>query len=62
MSTQVGDVVRLRIENWADGLLMIVEEVRSWGVIGVIPTPQGEAPLRVKFDDITAVWRPVANA
>ena len=55
---QVGDVVQLKIEDhWANDLLMIVEETRDWGVVGFIPTPRGDAPIRANHEHITAIWR-----
>jgi hypothetical protein len=60
MKPQIGDVIRLNTgEHWANGLLLIIEEVHSWGVIGMIPTPTGDAPLRVRNEEIISVWRPV---
>jgi hypothetical protein len=58
---KVGDVVKLTgpHETWRD-CLMTVEEVRQWGVIGVVAVPgQSEAPLRVSFSEIAAVYREV---
>lgn len=41
--------------------LMVVEEVRSWGVTGTVVAPQEEEyPLRVAFDEIAAVYRRVS--
>jgi hypothetical protein len=60
---QFGDVVQLHIvQNWAHGLLMVVEEVRAWGVTGMVPTPSGDAPMRAKFEEITTIWRRVPDA
>lgn len=61
-NVQVGDAVRIKFDGWCDGLIMVVEEVRSWGVIGTVPTPNGDAPMRLQFDEIVAVWRPVPDA
>ena len=59
MTVSQGDVVRLAMPGkWADDLLMIVEETHDWGLVGIIPTPQGEAPLRVRHSDVAAVWQP----
>jgi hypothetical protein len=60
---QVGDVVRLTLNgSWADSLLMIVEDVRPWGLRGVVPTPQGDAPMRAALADIAVVWRRVLDS
>ena len=61
----IGDVVQLsfgRRQMWAEGLLMIVEETKTWGVTGVVPTPQGDAPMRANFSEIVQVWHRVPDA
>ena len=40
-------------------VFMKVDEVRTWGVIGMVITDQGAAPLRSPFEDIAAVYRKV---
>jgi hypothetical protein len=58
---QIGDIVLIKTTTettlWGDCLL-VVEEVRSWGVIGVVPGP-GKAiyPLRLAHGDIAAIYR-----
>jgi len=56
---QVGDVVLLgdRDGFWADCLLL-VEEIRPWGVVGIVRGPKrSDYPLRVPYDGIDAVYR-----
>jgi len=58
---QVGDVVLIggNDEFWM-GCLLLFEEFRSWGVIGVVRGPkQADYPLRVAYDDISTVYRKV---
>lgn len=60
-SIKVGDVVLLgdRDGFWVDCLLL-VEEIRPWGVVGVVRGPKhSDYPLRVPFSDIVTVYRKV---
>ena len=59
MKIEEGDVVLLKGDGWWVGCLMKVDEVRKWGVIGMVITDQGAAPLRSPFEDIAAVYRKV---
>jgi hypothetical protein len=59
-TVQKDDIVLIKSADNAlwDDCLLLVEEVRSWGVIGVVPGP-GNAiyPLRLRHGDIAAVYR-----
>jgi hypothetical protein len=58
---KVGDVVLLggRDSFW-ENCLLLVEEVRGWGLIGVVRGPNHtDYPLRVPFSDIVTVYRKV---
>jgi len=63
MEPKTGDVVQLWLQqgHWANDLLMIVEDVKSWGFIGMIPTPTGDAPMRVKKEEIKQLWQRVTD-
>lgn len=53
------DVVLIGSEHpaWTN-CLMLVDDVRDWGVIGTVIGPhQAEYPLRVSFVEIIAVYR-----
>ena len=47
------------VEIWRN-CLMLVEEVKSWGVTGTVVAPQEEEyPMRVSFSEIGAIYRKV---
>lgn len=54
----VGDIVQISPgHDWA-GVLLVVEEIRSWGVLGYCAVPtKGLAYVRVEFKHITPVGR-----
>ena len=54
----VGSVVQIDPEYDArfGGCLLVVEEVASWGVQGVVRVPgRGEAPYRVTFEHVAYI-------
>ena len=60
VSIEQGDVVMIKDLRMWDSCLMVVDEVRSWGVIGVVVGPDGfEYPLRVGCSEIAIVYRNV---
>lgn len=57
MNIGIGDAIRLhndaKVNRRLQGLLALVTEVRSWGVLADIPVPGGVCPVRVEFCDFT---------
>jgi hypothetical protein len=57
---KVHDIVQITEngqEGWV-GCLLVVSEVRSWGILGYTKIPlQGDAYLRVPFDQLELVGR-----
>jgi hypothetical protein len=55
---QIGDIVKITgMPTW-DDCLLLVEEVKGWGVTGMIyGYNNGSYPLRVASNNIAAVWR-----
>ena len=62
IKAEVGNVVQLQGDGWWAGCLMVVDEVRTWGVIGMVITHEGAAPLRVPTKEIAAVYRKVEES
>jgi hypothetical protein len=62
MKVEVGDVVLMGgTDDWWADCLLVVEEVRSWGVIGVVRGPKhADYPLRVAFGEVKAVYRMIS--
>jgi hypothetical protein len=63
MNIESGDFVLIGGSDlmWRDCLLL-VEEVRSWGVIGVVIAPEQTLyPRRVALDEILAVYKKVSD-
>jgi len=59
----VGDVVQLVSDGWANDVLMEVEEVKTWGYLGIVHGPNGaDYPMRVKYEETKQVWRRVPDA
>ena len=62
MEIKVNDIVQISPEVdhqggfWA-GNLLVVTEVHKWGVQGFCRTPEGNAYIRLKFDQIEKVGR-----
>jgi hypothetical protein len=54
---KVGDTIRIhddaKVHEQLRGLLAVVTETRSWGVLADIPAPQGVYPVRLASDDYT---------
>lgn len=60
MTVLPDDIVHLSHPGrWFDNLFLLVEEVHEWGVKGVIRLGEGDAPLRVPWGEINAVYRQV---
>ena len=60
MTVLPGDLVHLSEPGkWYDNLFLLVEEVRAWGVIGIVRLAQGDAPLRASWNCINGVYRKV---
>ena len=48
----VGEIVEIVKDHPWGGCLVVVSEVRSWGVIADLRMPDGVAPIRLHADEI----------
>jgi hypothetical protein len=45
---RVGDIVQIKPDNPEEGLLLVVSEVRPWGVVGYIPGRVESGPIHLR--------------
>lgn len=59
-SIEVGDVVEIGKSGIWEGCLLLVVEVRTWGVTGSVRGPgPAEYPMRVAYAEIVKVYRAI---
>jgi len=62
MPIRINDIVHVSHPGkWYDNLFCLVEKVQAWGVVGVIRLAQGDAPIRLSWNEINAVYRKVQD-
>jgi hypothetical protein len=58
MTVERGDIIQIRPDAHWGGCLLLVEEVKSWGIQGYVEIPmKGRAYLRVPHEDYEIVGR-----
>jgi len=62
MPIQIDDIVHVSHPGkWYDNLFCVVEQVRDWGVVGTIRLAQGDAPVRLNWNEINGIYRKVQS-
>jgi len=57
-NTSKGDVLLITMPTHLfDQCIVVVDDVKNWGIVGIVRSPDGEYPIRVAWPDLTYVGK-----